>query len=78
MRVLAKDQGTKGINANCVALGPTATELFFQDKSEELIDKISTGNPFNRIGKPEEIARVITYLSSEVGGWVNERMTVDT
>ncbi|KAL1602938.1 hypothetical protein SLS59_004593 [Nothophoma quercina] len=71
VRILAKDLGTKGINVNCVAPGPTATDLFFQGKSEELINTIASGNPFKRIGKPEEIARAIVYFSGEGGSWVN-------
>ncbi|KAF2027735.1 NAD(P)-binding protein [Setomelanomma holmii] len=70
-RVLAKDLGTKGINVNAVSPGPTATELFFQGKDQKLVDMIASSNPFKRIGKPEEIARAIAYLSGEGGSWVN-------
>ena len=71
VRVLAKDLATKGINVNCVAPGPTATELFFQGKSEELVNRIASGTPFNRIGQPGEIAKAIAYFSGEGGSWVN-------
>ena len=70
-RVLAKDLGTRGINVNAVAPGPTATELFYQGKSEELVKTIASWNPFKRIGEPVEIARAIAYLASEGGSWVN-------
>lgn len=71
VRVLAKDLGTKGINVNCVSPGPTATDLFYQGKSEELINRIASSNPFKRIGTPEEIAKAIAYFSGEGGSWVN-------
>lgn len=71
VRVLAKDLATKGITVNCVAPGPTATELFFQGKSEELVNRIASNNPFNRIGKPEEIAKAIAYFAGDGGSWVN-------
>jgi 3-oxoacyl-[acyl-carrier protein] reductase len=71
LRVLAKDFGQRGITVNCVAPGPTATELFYKGKSEELINRIASGNPFGRIGKPEEIASAIVYLAGEGGSWVN-------
>ncbi|CAO2649910.1 Nn.00g012020.m01.CDS01 [Neocucurbitaria sp. VM-36] len=70
-RVLAKDLGTKGINVNAVAPGPTATDLFFQGKPQALVDTIASWNPFKRIGEPAEIARAIAYLSGEGGSWVN-------
>jgi 3-oxoacyl-[acyl-carrier protein] reductase len=71
VRVLAKDLGTKGINVNCISPGPTATDLFFQGKSEELVDRIASWNPFGRIGKPEEIAKAVAYLAGEGSSWVN-------
>lgn len=71
VRVMAKDLGAKGINVNCVAPGPTATELFFQGKSEELVARIASGNPFNRIGETGEIAKAIVYFASDGGSWVN-------
>ena len=59
VRILAKDLGTKGITVNCVAPGPTATELFFQGKSEEVVKRIASANPFGRIGEPGEITRQV-------------------
>lgn len=70
-RILAKDLGTKGINVNAVAPGPTATDLFFNGKTQQLVDMIASTNPFKRLGQPEEIARAIAYLSGEGGSWVN-------
>lgn len=71
VRILAKDLGTKGITVNCVAPGPTATELFFQGKSEEVVQRIASANPFGRIGEPGEIARAVAYFAGEGGSWVN-------
>lgn len=71
VRILAKDLGTKGITVNCVAPGPTATELFFQGKSEEVVKRIASANPFGRIGEPGEIARAVAYFAGEGGSWVN-------
>ena len=71
MRVLAKDFGARGVTVNCVAPGPTATELFYHGKSDELVARIAAGNPFARIGRPDEIANVMAYLAGEGGSWVN-------
>ena len=70
-RVLAKDIGRRGITVNCIAPGPTGTELFFEGKSEELVKQIGSFNPFGRIGKPDEIASAIKFLCSGDASWVN-------
>ncbi|KAF4499608.1 3-oxoacyl-(acyl-carrier) reductase [Fusarium agapanthi] len=61
-RILAKDLGPKGITVNAIAPGPTATEMFFQGKSQELIDTIAGFSPLGRLGKPEEIAALAPFL----------------
>jgi 3-oxoacyl-[acyl-carrier protein] reductase len=70
-RVLAKDLGRKGIVVNCIAPGPTGTDLFLQGKSDQLIKTIASWNPFNRLGTPEDIARATAFLASEQSGWIN-------
>lgn len=70
-RVLAKDLGRKGINVNAVGPGPTATELFFEGKSEELVKTIASWNPFQRLGTPEDIARAMAWLAGPESKWIN-------
>lgn len=69
-RALSKDLGRKGIAVNCVSPGPTGTDLFFHGKSEAIIKTIASFSPTNRIGKPEEVAEVVGFLSGPEGGWV--------
>jgi len=69
-RVLSKDLARKGISVNCVAPGPTSTDLFLKGKPEPLLKMIAGFNPQNRIGKPEEIADAVAYLSSPSSSWV--------
>jgi 3-oxoacyl-[acyl-carrier protein] reductase len=45
--------------------------LFYKGKTQELVDMIAGTNPFKRLGRPEEIAQAIAYLSGEGGSWVN-------
>ncbi|EOD50904.1 Short-chain dehydrogenase/reductase SDR [Neofusicoccum parvum] len=68
-RLMAKDLGRKGINVNAVAPGPTGTELFYQGKSEQLLNMIRGWTPHNRIGEPDEIAEVIAFLGGS--RWVS-------
>ncbi|KAH8592084.1 hypothetical protein B0O99DRAFT_518245 [Bisporella sp. PMI_857] len=69
-RVLSKDLAAKGIMVNCVAPGPTATDLFLKGKPEKLIETIASLNPQKRLGKPEEIADTIAFLSGSGSAWV--------
>jgi 3-oxoacyl-[acyl-carrier protein] reductase len=70
-RVLAKDLGRKGIMVNAIAPGPTATALFLNGKSEELIKTMEGWNPFNRLGTPEDIARTVGWLVGSENTWVH-------
>lgn len=71
-RVLSRDlAASKGIRVNAIAPGPTATELFYEGKSEQLLKNIAGLNPFNRLGTPEDIAEAINYLAGEGSRWVN-------
>ncbi|TVY19018.1 Versicolorin reductase [Lachnellula arida] len=70
-RALSKDLARKGITVNCCAPGPTATDLFLNGKSEQLLKMIAGFNPQNKIGAPEEIAEVVAFLSSPAASWVS-------
>jgi 3-oxoacyl-[acyl-carrier protein] reductase len=69
--VLAKELGPRNISVNCVAPGPVATDLFLEGKSDALIQRIASACPFNRLGTPDEIARVVSFLAGPDGAWVN-------
>ncbi|MCJ1395015.1 hypothetical protein MMC18_007896 [Xylographa bjoerkii] len=69
-RVMSKDLGRKGIRVNCIAPGPTGTELFYEGKSEQMLKTIAGFNPMNRIGEPEEIAEVVGLLARGEARWV--------
>ncbi|KAK0115557.1 hypothetical protein ONS95_000167 [Cadophora gregata] len=69
-RVMSKDLARKGIMVNAVAPGPTGTDLFMKGKPENLLKMIAGFNPQNRIGKPDEIAEVVGFLSGEGARWI--------
>ena len=69
--ILAKELGKRGITVNAVAPGPVATELFLGDKSEEQVAAVTKMIPLGRLGEPEDIARVVSFLVGPDGGWVN-------
>ncbi|KAJ3533938.1 hypothetical protein NM208_g7759 [Fusarium decemcellulare] len=71
-RILAKDLGANhGITVNAIAPGPTATELFFKGKTQELVDSIAAFSPLNRLGRPEEIASLAAFLAGPSSSWVS-------
>ncbi|KAL5353865.1 hypothetical protein ACLOAV_001909 [Pseudogymnoascus australis] len=74
VRVLSKDLARGGVMVNGIAPGPTGTELFLKGKSEVVLEKIRGLNPAGRIGEPEEVARVVGFLSGEGAAWVSGQM----
>jgi 3-oxoacyl-[acyl-carrier protein] reductase len=69
--ILAKELARRGVTVNAVAPGPVATDLFLTGKSEELIQRVTSDIPFGRLGQPDDIARVVSFLASPESGWVN-------
>jgi 3-oxoacyl-[acyl-carrier protein] reductase len=70
-RVLARELRGRSITANVVAPGPTATDLFLNGKSQEIIDRFAKAAPLERLGQPQDIAGVVAFLAGPDGGWVN-------
>jgi 3-oxoacyl-[acyl-carrier protein] reductase len=69
-RVFAKEVGTKGITVNSISPGPVNTELFKQGKNEEVIKRLASMSAFNRIGEPEDIAKIILFLVDDDSKWI--------
>jgi len=70
-RVLAKELGARHITVNSVAPGPVATELFFEGKSQEFVDRLIKMIPLGRIGEVGDIAPIVAFLASSESGWIN-------
>lgn len=69
--IMAKELRGRNITVNAIAPGPTATDLFYQGKSEDLIEKFAKQAPLERLGQPDDIASVVAFLVSPEGSWVN-------
>jgi 3-oxoacyl-[acyl-carrier protein] reductase len=69
--VLAKELRGRSITVNAIAPGPTATDLFLNGKSPELIDRMSKMNPLERLGTPGDIAAAVAFLVGPDGSWIN-------
>lgn len=68
--VLARELRGRDVTVNVVAPGPTATPLFLEGKSDELVQQIAGLNPMGRIGTPEDVAETIAFLAGPAR-WVN-------
>jgi 3-oxoacyl-[acyl-carrier protein] reductase len=69
--ILAKELRGKNITVNAVAPGPTATALFLDGKTPELIERLAKMTPLERLGQPEDIANAVSFLAGADGGWIN-------
>ena len=68
---LAKELGARRITVNAVAPGPVETALFTHGKSEAQIEATAKMIPLGRLGQPDDIAGVVSFLAGPDSGWVN-------
>lgn len=66
---LAHEVGSRGITVNCVAPGFIDTDMT-QALDESQRAHLQAGIPLGRLGNPEDIAAVVTFLASERAGYI--------
>jgi 3-oxoacyl-[acyl-carrier protein] reductase len=71
VHVLTNELRGRNITVNAVAPGPVGTDLFLKGKTQAQIDELSKLPPLERLGQPEDIANVVSFLAGPGGGWVN-------
>jgi 3-oxoacyl-[acyl-carrier protein] reductase len=72
-KALAVEFGPKGITANIISPGtfpPDGTNI----DANKTFAALLAANPSGRLGTPDDIAGMITYLCSDTGGFVNGQM----
>lgn len=69
-RVMAKDLAGKGISVNCVAPGPTDTELFHAETPASVLKIAESMSPYGRIGNTEEVADAIAFYCGYNSRWI--------
>jgi acetoacetyl-CoA reductase len=65
---LAQEVATKGVTVNTVSPGYIGTDMIKAIRPE-VLDKIVSGIPVKRLGEPEEIASIIAWIASDLGGY---------
>ncbi|KAI1163262.1 short chain dehydrogenase [Nemania serpens] len=85
VRCMAVDFGDKKITVNAVAPGGIKTDMYHAvcreyipngaNLTDEEVDEYAcTWSPLNRVGLPIDIARVVCFLASQDGGWINGKV----
>ena len=70
-RILAKELRGRDITVNAVAPGPTATATFLHSTPAEEQEQLAALPPLGRLGRPDDIADVVSFLVGPTGRWVN-------
>jgi 3-oxoacyl-[acyl-carrier protein] reductase len=71
VHVLNNELRGRNVTVNAVAPGPVGTELFLKDKTPAQIEQFIKLAPLERLGQPEDIANVVSFLAGPDGAWVN-------
>ena len=82
-RVAALELAESGVRVNAVNPGVVETNLHRRAGMDEtsyrnFLDHSKTTHPLGRVGQPQEIADLITFLSSRHAGWITgETISID-
>ncbi|EGY23743.1 tetrahydroxynaphthalene reductase [Verticillium dahliae VdLs.17] len=85
VRCMAIDFGDKKITVNAVAPGGIKTDMYHAvcreyipggaTLSDDEVDEYAAGwSPVHRVGLPIDIARVVCFLASQDGAWINGKV----
>ena len=67
----AREFGKYGITVNTVAPGPIDTDIMGGTLTDERKASMAADIPMGRVGRPEDIAAVISFLLSEEAGFIS-------
>lgn len=68
-KALAQEVASKGVTVNTVSPGYIMTAMVAK-VDDEVLKKIASNIPVGRLGKPEEIGRVVAFLADEESGYI--------
>ncbi len=68
-KALAAELATKGVTVNAIAPGYIGTDMVMairEDIRQAIVDSV----PMKRLGRPDEIGGAVSYLASEIAGYI--------
>ena len=68
-KAIAQEVARKGVTVNAIAPGYVGTDMVMAIKPE-VREQIVAQIPMGRLGKPEEIGKLVAYLASEYAGYM--------
>ena len=68
---LAYKYGKYNLNINCICPSQTKTEMLLKNLTKKQISEIEEQIPLGRIAKPEQIADLVYFLSSDYSNYIN-------
>ena len=69
-KALAVELARRKITVNCVAPGLIETQMIDDAPREEIVKMI----PMQRVGRPEEVAAVVSFLCSDEAGYITRQV----
>lgn len=76
-KTMALELGPYGIRVNSVSPGFIATDMW-KDRKSEVYDKVLRETPLGRQGTPEEVAKVVLFLASDMASYITgQNIVVD-
>ena len=76
-RSLAKEVAKRNVRVNCVAPGFVDTDMV-KAMDHRIVEGVTQAVPMRRLGRPEEIAKVVRFLASDDASYVTgQEWTVD-
>lgn len=69
-KALALESAAKGITVNAICPGYIETDMTGAMR-QEVLDSIIRGIPAARMGQPQEVAAIVSFLASEKAGFMN-------
>ena len=75
-KFLAAELGPKNILVNAISPGVTRTEMLSQVLSPEMQAGLIARTPLGRLGEPDDIADVVSFLASDAARWITGQVII--
>jgi len=67
---MAKELASNNVRVNTIAPGLTETDMMIESTPEDALDNTLKRTCLKRVGRPEEIANVVLFLSSDLSSYI--------